>query len=81
MRVFNATETHLSFSFGRNDWHFGRAEAFLEEFRRDVPRPARKYDGEAKCWRILRLYEGQFYELKEKHFAAVGQPGLFERAA
>lgn len=62
-------ETHLYFTLETNDYIFGRADAFLDDFRRDVPKKARDYDAKHKRWKVLRLYETEFHELREYHFA------------
>ena len=70
------TETHLSFRFDAVNYAFGAADAFLEEFKRNVPAKGRSYDRETKTWTILRLWESDFYQLYENHFA-----GRLARAA
>lgn len=70
------TETHLSFRFESIDYAFGAADAFLEGFKRDVPKKGRSYDSETRTWTILRLWESDFQRLCEEHFA-----GRLARAA
>ena len=70
------TETHLSFRFDAIDYAFGAADAFLEEFKCNVPTKGRSYDKETKTWTILRLWESYFDQLYEDHFA-----GRLARAA